>query len=97
MRRIDNAAIRHKIPIRTNRGLIMVLEGGNTALESIINQRQVGMIATRIGKGNIPDHRARPATGSPQREMNRHLEENGLDEVSHWYGCTGNCRRRTIT
>ena len=42
--KIDNAVIRHRIPRRTNRGLRMVLEGGNTALGSIITQRQLGII-----------------------------------------------------
>ena len=67
MRRLDNLAMRTGIASRTNRGLRMVLEGGNTALESIINARQVSMVATRMGKGDMPTYEKNPIEGSLQK------------------------------
>ena len=85
MKKLDNMVIRHRIAQRINRGLRMVMEGGNTALESIINQRQVGIIATRMGKGDTPTHQAKPVYGSLQKEMKKNLEEIGLEEISKWH------------
>ena len=53
-------------------------------MESIINARQVGMIATRIEKRDTPKHEENPIEGSLQKELNRSLAEIGLQEISPW-------------